>query len=115
MGGWGEWEGERGRPDQSTEATRRAPLQASPVSTYRLLFTYLLTTYLLTYLQATPTGPDAVDVAAPYPTDLATCTAVLAQTRVALADTRRQRDALKAAVAAINATAAAATSTIAMM
>jgi len=66
-------------------------------------------------VQATPTGPDAVDVAAPYPTDLATCTAVLAQTRVALADTRRQRDALKAAVAAINATAAAATSTIAMM
>ena len=62
-----------------------------------------------------PSGPDAMDVAAPVPTDLATCTAVLAQTRTALADTRRQRDALKAAVAAINASAAAATSTIAMM
>ena len=110
MGRWGEWEGERRRLDQSTEATRHLPLQASPVSTF-----YLPTYHLLTYLQATPTGPDAVDVAAPYPTDLATCTAVLAQTRVALADTRRQRDALKAAVAAINATAAAATSTIAMM
>ena len=109
MGRRGEWEGEGGRPDQSTEATRPSPSRRSPT------FFYLPTYHLLTYLQATPTGPDAVDVAAPYPTDLATCTAVLAQTRVALADTRRQRDALKAAVAAINATAAAATSTIAMM
>ena len=96
---------------------RTSPLRPHDVHPSRRLptFVYLPTYHLLTYLQATPTGPDAVDVAAPYPTDLATCTAVLAQTRVALADTRRQRDALKAAVAAINATAAAATSTIAMM
>ena len=65
--------------------------------------------------QASPSGPDAVDVAAPIPTDLATCTAELVQTRAALAETRRQRDALKAAVAAIATAATAATSAVAIM
>ena len=47
VGRWGEWEGERRRLDQSTEATRHLPLQASPVSTFYLP-TYHLLTYLLT-------------------------------------------------------------------
>ena len=75
----------------------------------------LLPTYSAAPASTRAAGPDSVDVDAPIPKAPESCAAILAETRAALVETRRQRDSLKAAIGAISAASTAAASTLALL
>ena len=75
----------------------------------------LLPTYSAAPASTRAAGPDSVDVDAPIPKEPESCAAILAETRAALVETRRQRDSLKAAIGAISAASTAAASTLALL